>query len=168
MKIVIKSMGILVLFCAFMLGLSPLYAGDSGIKLGTLEIKAIPSSRHNLIVKSSVDIDAVFTDSKGKKEHYVGEMGTKLGLDFSYTTAEVLEYAVISAASEYKTGSYALEGKYFGQKANVALGLGAGVQILLGGFDKSFTLQPLAVAGVKGAGASLGLGYLNLKKDPRK
>ncbi len=168
MKSFIKPMSVLVLFCTILLGTSTLYAGDEGIKLGTLEITAIPSTRHNLIIKSSVDVDAVFTDSKGNKEHYIGEMGTELGLDFSYKTEEVIEYAVISASSAYKSGSYALEGKYFGQDASVALGLGAEVKVLVGGFDKSFTLQPLAIGGVKGAGVNLGMGYLKLKKDPRK
>ncbi len=167
MKSFIKLMSVLVLFCTVLFGTSTLYAGEGGIKVGTLEITAIPSTRHNLIIKSSVDVDAVFTDSKGNKERYIGEMGTELGLDFSYKTAEVLEYAVISASTAYKTGSYALEGKYFGTDASVSLGLGAEVKMLIGGFDKSFTLQPLAVGGVKGAGANLGMGYLKLKKDPR-
>ena len=59
-------------------------------------------------------------------------------------------------------------GKYFGTKASAAVGVGAGVQVLLGGFDKSFTLQPLAAGGVKGAGASLGIGYLYLQRSPGK
>lgn len=168
MKFLIRSMSILILLCVVLLGTSSLYAGGKGIKVGSLEIRAIPGTGHNLIVKSSVDVVAVFTDSKGNTEHYIGERGIKLGLDFSHKTDDVLEYIVISAASEYKTGSYALQGKYFGDKADIELGIGAGVQVLLGGFDKSFTLQPLAAGETKGVGASLGLGYLFLQKDHTK
>ncbi len=168
MRTVIKPMPVLMMLCTVLLAASTLYAGNEGVKLGSLEIKAIPGTRHNLIIKSSVDVDAVFTDSKGNKEYYVGEMGNKLGLDFSFKTDENLVYAVISASSNYKTGGYALEGKYFGQKASVALDVGGEVQVLVGGFEKSFTLQPFAVGEVEGYGVSLGLGYLNLQKDPRK
>ena len=139
-------------------------AGDEGIKVGTLTIKAVPGTRHNLIITSSVDIEATFKDDSGKTEHYIGEMGTKLGVDISYQTGETLGYAVFSASSAYKTGSYALQGKYFGQKATAAVGAGPSVQILLGGFEKSFTLQPLAIGYTKGVGAAAGLGYLYLQK----
>lgn len=130
----------MALFCAMVMCTSPLYAGDAGIKVGTLVIKAIPSTRHNLIVQSSVDVTAVFTDPDCKKEYYIGEMGQKLGLNFSYKKGEQLGYLVFSAASEYKTGSYAMQGKYFGAKASATVGGGVSAQILLGGLDKSFSL----------------------------
>lgn len=168
MKTLFNSVTAVALFCIFLLTAFPLYAADPGVKIGTLEVKAIQSTRHNLIIMSSVDVNAVFTDSSGNKEHYIGEMGYKLGIDFSHKTDETLSYLVVSATSDYKSGSYALQGKYFGTKASVAVGAGAGVQILLGGFEKSFTLQPVSVGGVEGYGASLGLGYLYLQKDHKK
>ena len=167
MKSSMKLMLILALVCFFGNPLST-YAGDAGIKTGTLTVKAVEGSRMNLIIRSSVDVKAEFTDLGGNKEYYIGEMGQKLGIDLSIKKKEVLRYAVFSPASEYKTGKYALAGKYFGTKASAAVGVGAGVQVLLGGFDKSFTLQPLAAGGVKGAGASLGIGYLYLQRDSSK
>jgi Protein of unknown function (DUF992) len=147
---------------------APVCAGSDGVKIGTLTIKAIEGTGHNLLVTSSVHVDATFKDQGGKTEHYIGEMGIKFGLDISYKKSETLEYLVFSASSAYKTGSYALQGKYFGQKASAEVGVGPSVQILLGGFDKSFSLQPLAVGGTEGAGASAGMGYLYLQKDPKK
>lgn len=147
---------------------APVCAGKDGIKIGTLTIKAVKGTRHNLLVTSSVDVVAEFKDEDGKTEHYIGEMGTKLGVDLSFKSDEVLGYAVFSPSSDYKTGSYALQGKYFGQKVSAAVGAGPSVQILLGGFDKSFTLQPIAIGYTKGVGASAGLGYLYLQKDPKK
>jgi len=167
MKSSMKLMLILALVCVFGNPLST-YAGDAGIKIGTLTVKAVAGSRMNLIIRSSVDVEAVFTDSGGNKEYYVGEMGQKLGIDLSIKSKEVLRYVVFSPSSAYKTGMYAMAGKYFGTKASAAVGAGVGVQVLLGGFDKSFTLQPLAAGGVKGAGASLGIGYLYLQRDNSK
>ncbi len=69
-------------------------AAEGEVKLGALEINAIESTRHNLIIKSSVDVVAVFTDLGGNKEHYIGEMGIKLGIDASYKTDEILQYVI--------------------------------------------------------------------------
>ena len=147
---------------------APVSAGSDGVKIGTLTINAIEGTGHNLLIHSSVNVNATFTDQAGKTEHYIGEMGVGFGIDISIKTSETLEYLVFSPSSAYKTGSYALQGKYFGSKASVAVGVGASVQILLGGLDKSFSLQPLAIGGTKGGGASAGLGYLYLQKDPKK
>jgi hypothetical protein len=168
MKTFTKSITFLVLLSVAVFASSTLYAADAGIKAGSLEIKTIEGTRHNLIIRSSVDIVAVFTDPEGNKEHYLGEMGYKLGVDFSHKTSEDLTYLVFSAASEYKTGSYALQGKYFGSKVSAQAGFGVGAQLLIGGFDKSFSLQPLAAGTTQGVGASIGLGYLYLQKDPHK
>ncbi len=143
-------------------------AGDMGVKIGTLIFEAVPGTRSNLIITSSVDVIATFEDESGGKEYYIGEMGVKLGVDFSYKSGEVLQYGVFSPAKNYKAGSYGLQGKYFGQKASVAVGAGPAVQILLGGGGDSFTLQPLSVGYTTGFGASAGLGYLYLQKDPSK
>jgi hypothetical protein len=115
-----------------------------------------------------VDVVATFKDPNGKIEYYIGEMGQKLGVDLSYKVDEVLGYAVFSASSAYKTGSYALQGKYFGTKASVAWGVGVSGQLMIGGFDKSFSLQPVSLGATTGVGANLGLGYLYLQKDPNK
>lgn len=159
---------IIGLLFAVMFISSTLYAGDAGVKHGTLVIKSIPGTSHNLIIKSSVDVAAVFTDTAGNKEHYVGEMGIKLGVDLSIKKSEEFHYLVFSPSSDYKTGSYALQGKYFGQSASVAVGAGPSVKILLGGFDKSFSLQPLALGGNMGYGATAGLGYLYLQKNSKE
>jgi hypothetical protein len=163
-----KLVAIIGIFFAILMVSSPLFAGKEGIKIGTLTIKTVPGTRHNLIVTSSADLKATFTDANGKKEHYIGEMGIKLGVDLSFKTDEVFGYAVFSASTDYKTGSYDLQGKYFGADASAAYGVGPSVKVLVGGSDKSFSLQPLALGGSKGVGAAAGLGYLYLQKAPKK
>jgi hypothetical protein len=143
-------------------------AGEKGVKVGTLVIEPIAGTRRNLLIRSTVDVKAVFTDEDGKKEHYVGEMGIGLGIDLSLKTEEKIGYIVFSASSDYKTGSYAMQGKYFGAKADATVGVGVGAVVLVGGFDKSFTLQPAALSYQKGFGAAAGASYLYLQKDASK
>jgi hypothetical protein len=69
-------------------------------------------------------------------------MGYKLGIDFSHKTEEDLQYLVFPPALDYTSGSYALQGKYFGTKVSAEAAVVMGAQLLLGGFNKSFTLQP--------------------------
>lgn len=168
MKKLTRSIIAICLFSVLLLGTTTALYAEKGIKMGQMTIKAIPGTGHNLIVRSSVDVEAVFTDEAGNKEYYIGEMGYKLGVDLSIKSHEQLEYLVFSPAKDYKTGSYALQGKYFGTKVSAQLGVGGGVQVLLGGFDGSISLQPLALDGTKGYGASAGLGYLYLQKDHRR
>ncbi len=151
-----------------MVAVSTCFAGEEGIKLGTLSIEQVPGSRQNLIIRSSVDIKAVFKDESAKTEEYVGEMGISLGIDISYKKDEVLKYIVLSPSSDYKMGSYALEGKYYGADASVSVVGGLSAKVMIGGGKKSFTLQPFALGGNKGIGAAAGLGYLYLQKAPGK
>ncbi len=60
-------------------------------------------------------------------------------------------------------GAWALAGRYVGAKASAAAGLGTGAQFLIGGGEKSFTLQPLALEGGTGLGTAGGVGYLFLE-----
>ncbi len=120
------------------------------------------------IGRSAVGNKFLLVTSVLEDRQHNGEMGQKLGIDLSHKTDEELGYIVFSVASDYKHGSYAMQGKYFGSKASAAVGVGLGAQVLIGGFEKSFTLLPIAVGGVEGIGASCGMGYLYLQKDPTK
>ena len=168
MNIKEKWVTIVGVLCVFVLMSAQVYAGEEGVKIGTMTITAIPGSGHNLIINSSVDVNAVFTDAAGEKEYYIGEMGVGLGIDLSYKKSEELGYVVFSPSVDYKNGSYALQGKYFGGDASVTVVGGVSVKVMVGGFDKSFVLQPLALGGNTGVGAAAGLGYLFLQKDPKK
>lgn len=160
----------LVIVCSIaLLGVSQVYAEEKGgIKVGKLVIEPIEGTRQNLLIRSSVDVQAVFTDTKGNKEYYIGEMGIGFGIDLSLKTEEKIGYIVFSASSDYKTGSYAMKGKYFGAKADASVGAGVGAIVLVGGFDKSFTLQPAGVGYQKGWGAAAGASYLYLQKNPKR
>lgn len=64
--------------------------------------------------------------------------------------------------TEIKVGNHALAGQYRGASTSAAVGLGLGLTVLAGD-STVVVLQPVSVAGIVGAGAPLGLGYLNLE-----
>jgi hypothetical protein len=160
------AIGVAVL-CALVLAVPSLYAaeeGKKGVRIGTLVINTLPDTRQNLLIRSSVDVEATFKGEDGATEMYVGEMGIGLGVDLSIKKGETIGYVVFSPSSDYEVGSYAIAGKYYGADASAAFGAGVTGKVLLGGSKKSFTLQPLMLGGHEGLGASAGLGYLYLQK----
>lgn len=166
MKRFILLVLVIGLCSTFLFAAPPVYAKE-GIKIGTMDIQSV-GKRRNILIQSSIEIKAVFTDTRGNKEYYTGETGVKLGINLDLKESQRISYLVFSAAGDYKTGSHALQGKYFGSKIAAGAGVGAGVAILIGGFDKSFSLQPLAVETMRGWGIGGGLGYLYLQKDPTR
>ena len=60
-------------------------------------------------------------------------------------------------------GRGTLRGSYVGASANVALGLGLGAKVLIGGSRRTITLQPLSVEGQIGVNLALGVARLTLR-----
>jgi len=141
----------------------PAYAGNStaGTKIGILTCKTVPNSGVNLLIHSTVDITCRFESTDGSGvEHYVGETGVGLGIDFSYDIKKQMAFTVFAA--DTVNGSHKLAGKYGGVGASISAGLGGGVQLLVGGSNKSVSLQPV-IEGSTGIGASAGITYLFLQ-----
>jgi hypothetical protein len=57
----------------------------------------------------------------------------------------------------------ALAGEYVGASGEVGMGLGAGVNVLVGGSGRSFALQPVSVEGSVAVNVTLGLSGLQLR-----
>jgi len=150
---------------AVALPLSAAMAGSTaGSKLGKLQCETVPNSGTNLFLHSTVEVKCVFSSStSGETEHYKGETGIALGVDLSYKKVTSFTYLVMAA--DFKKGSYKFAGKYFGAGADATIGRGVGAGVLIGGSDKSVSLQPLGVSVSKGAGVSGGLTYLYLEPD---
>ena len=60
----------------------------------------------------------------------------------------------------------ALQGDYVGATASFALGVGAGANALIGGFNKSVALQPVSIEGTNGLNVAAGIGAINLSSHP--
>ena len=77
-------------------------------------------------------------------EVYVGAIRTA-GLDIGVKTGGAMLWAVFAPMNGYYRG--ALAGTYTGVSGDVAIGLGLGANVLVGGSRRSIALQPLSVEG---------------------
>ncbi|HVT25818.1 MAG TPA: DUF992 domain-containing protein [Rhizomicrobium sp.] len=132
-----------------------------GVKVGTLTCNV--SSGWGFVFGSSKDIRCNYRPNKRHGEHYEGSID-KFGVDIGYTEGGVMVWAVIAPTSDVKPG--ALEGSYAGVTAGASVGVGASANALIGGFDKSITLQPLSIEGNTGLNVAAGIGALHLKYVP--
>ena len=133
-------------------------AQAAGVKVGVLTCNV--DSGWGYILGSSKDVRCNYVPNKGFGEHYEGSI-SKVGVDVGYTKGGVLIWDVIAPSSDMKPG--ALEGGYGGVSASATVGVGAGANVLIGGFDKSVALQPISIEGNTGLNVAAGIGALSLK-----
>jgi Protein of unknown function (DUF992) len=70
-------------------------------------------------------------------------------------------WAVFAPTSRLHHGT--LRGNYVGASGNVALGVGLGANVLVGGFNRTISLQPLSVEGQIGINLALSVAQLSLR-----
>ena len=136
-------------------------AAEHGVKVGTLTCGV--ASGWGFIFGSTKYLHCVFRQSDRHPVHYSGSIA-KYGVDIGYTEGGVLIWGVIAPTSDVKPG--ALDGDYVGVSAGVTAGVGVGASVLVGGFDKAFSLQPLSVSGNEGLNVAAGIGSITLKYTP--
>ncbi len=145
---------------ALMLGAAPAHAANAGVKVGLLTCKVEPGWSY--IVGSTKALQCSYAPSTGKPERYLGDI-QKVGIDLGYSDGATMLWAVIAPTSD--VGKDALDGEYAGASASVAVGVGAGVNVLIGGFDKSITLQPVSVEGGTGVNLAAGVTSISLRHN---
>jgi hypothetical protein len=126
------------------------------VKVGTLTCQE--ASGWGLIVGSSRHVQCTFTNGD-KVERYDGSI-SKLGADVGYKSRATIVWAVVAPADPPKHG--ALEGSYVGATAGASVGVGVGANALVGGFERSISLQPVSVEGDQGLNVAAGVGALTL------
>ena len=136
-------------------------AATHGVKVG--ELTCGVASGWGFVFGSSKDLRCVFRQHNKKPVHYSGSI-SKFGVDIGYTEGGVLIWGVVAPVSDMRPG--ALEGDYVGVSAGATAGVGVGASVLVGGFDKSFSLQPLSVSGNEGLNVAAGIGSISLKYTP--
>lgn len=132
-------------------------ANAAGVKVGVLTCHV--SSGWGFIFGSSKDLRCNFSPSRGYGERYVGTV-SKFGVDVGYTAGGVLVWDVIAPTTTLKRG--ALAGGYGGATASATAGVGVGANVLVGGFDRSVTLQPVSIEGNTGLNVAAGIGAITL------
>lgn len=112
------------------------------------------------IVGSVTNFNCTFRPTGGGPgERYAGRIN-RLGLDIGFTSSIRMVWAVF-AATNYRRG--ALAGTYLGATAGAAIGVGLGANALVGGFNRSFALQPLSFQGDRGVNLQLTVTGLELR-----
>ena len=117
--------------------------------------------RVGLVLGSRQDMRCVFVASAtGQQYVYTGTI-RRLGVDIGVTRGGTLFWAVFARNSQIGRGT--LRGSYVGASGNVAVGLGLGAKVLIGGSRRTITLQPLSVEGQIGINLALGVANLTLR-----
>ena len=129
-----------------------------GTSAGVFTCKLAPSI--GLIIGSRQRMACRFTPNGSyPPEFYVGVMNS-IGLDIGVTAGGAMAWGVITPNAGPMRGK--LAGKYVGASGSVGLGVGVGANVLVGGSNRSISLQPVSVEGTVGINLSLGVSGLTL------
>jgi len=95
----------------------------------------------------------------GPREVYSGSI-SKFGLDLGATTGGEMIWAVY-APGHKQFG--ALAGRYGGASAALTIGAGLGANVLVGGLNRSVSLQPVSLQSETGLNVAAGVTELELR-----
>jgi len=133
-------------------------AQQAGVAVGNLTCNV--SSGWGFIFGSSRELRCTYGPRPGVTEHYAGKI-QKFGVDIGYLSNAVMVWSVIAPTSDLSPG--ALAGQYVGATGSALVGVGVGANVLVGGFNKSVTLQPVSIEGNEGLNVAGGIGAISLK-----
>ncbi|HKT20473.1 MAG TPA: DUF992 domain-containing protein [Stellaceae bacterium] len=128
-----------------------------GVKAGFLTCNV--SSGFGIVFGSSRDVKCDYAAGPDKTEHYTGSI-SKFGVDIGYLGSAVMVWAVVAPTTSVASG--ALAGTYAGATGSASVGVGVGANVLVGGSQKQFTLQPVSIEGNTGLNVAGGVAALKL------
>jgi hypothetical protein len=112
-----------------------------------------------LIITSQKQVSCTFkAEQAGRQEDYDGTI-TKYGLDLGVTGGGVMMWAVLT---DTVAGPGFLAGDYVGASGEASVGAGLGANVLIGGSNRTATLQPVSVSGDIGLNFAVGVASLRL------
>lgn len=144
---------------ALALAVVPATAQEAGrTKVGTLTCNISPGV--GMIVAGQRQLNCMYASPRGRgREAYEGTFST-LGLDIGATSGGQLTWAVFAPTTLRRA---ALAGTYTGATAGGTVGVGAGANVLVGGSDRTVTLQPLSVQAERGVNVAAGISNMELR-----
>jgi hypothetical protein len=131
-------------------------AGKSGVNVGSLNCHVAGGA--GFVFGSSKALDCLLARSDGIAERYQGTI-KKFGVDIGFTKESHIVWLVFAPGN---IGPGAIAGEYGGVTADVAVGVGVGANVLLGGSNKQITLQPVSVEGSIGLNIAAGVAAVEL------
>lgn len=156
-----KSVLALAAVAAAALAAAPLQAQSSRIRVGALTCNVAPGV--GLIIGSNKSMSCTYQSVDGWSERYSGNI-IIIGADIGVTDTKTIAWAVWAPVNQ--AGRGALAGGYAGATAEVTLAAGLGTNVLVGGFQNSFMLQPVSVSGQTGANVAAGVSGIQLNPAP--
>lgn len=152
-----KKSAVLIASTIFLAAFAHPASAQQPTKVGTLTCDV--SGGVGMIVASKKTMSCTFAPGKGKREVYTGAIN-KFGLDVGATNKGRMVWAVFAPTSR-KAG--ALAGSYAGAGAEATVGAGLGANVLVGGSDRTISLQPVSVSGQQGLNLAVGVADLELR-----
>jgi Protein of unknown function (DUF992) len=153
-----SALAVGVLGTAGALALATSAQAQSGVRIGTLSCNV--AGGWGFVFGSSKALHCTLTPGGRHPEHYAGAI-SKFGVDIGYTNGGVLVWAVF-APGPY-VGPGALAGDYVGATGSATIGVGVGANVLVGGSNRSISLQPLSIEGNTGLNVAAGIGAITLR-----
>jgi len=138
-------------------------SGGAAVRAGYLTCHV--ASGWGFIFGSSRKLECAYALQPGYTEYYTGSI-TKFGADIGYLQSGVILWAVLAPTTNLGQG--ALSGHYGGATASAAVGVGAGANVLVGGFNSSIALQPVSIEGQNGLNVAAGVVEMTLKFNKEK
>ena len=132
-------------------------AAAANLQVGVLQCDVAKGV--SLFVEQKQSMRCVFKRTDGTTERYGGRI-KEYGLSLGNPGPAHRVWGVFAPATGVPAG--ALAGGYVGVTAGASLGVGMGANVLIGGFKKSFTLQPISMDGMQGTNLALGVASVSL------
>jgi len=157
-----KTFGIAIAAAAVViLAAAPAQSQSSRVRVGGLTCNVAPGI--GLIIGSNKSMSCTYQSVDGWSERYSGNI-IIVGADIGVTDSKTIAWAVWAPVKQGGRG--ALAGGYGGTSAEVTLAAGLGANVLVGGFQNSFMLQPVSVSGQTGANVAAGVSGIQLTPAP--
>jgi len=131
---------------------------QQGVRIGVLECRG--GQNVGMVITSSTTLECMFNGGGRRPEPYLAHV-TRIGVDLGVTENTTLAWAV--HAPTQRVGRGDLAGNYGGVGGNVSFGIGGGGNLLIGGSQNSFALQPLSLQGQTGVNVAGGVVGLDLQ-----
>ena len=132
---------------------------QSRVRAGGLSCNLSPTV--GLIIGSRQQVQCTFTPGGGGPVEYYSGHVNRLGLDLGVTAGGRMIWGVFARTA--KLPPRTLAGTYVGASGDASLGLGGGANVLIGGSNRSISLQPLSLQGQVGVNFALGVASMTLR-----
>jgi len=141
-----------------LLALSSIPSSAQQVQAGVLECTG--GETVGFVIGSVTDLNCVYRPDIGPRQAYRATI-RRAGVDVGATAVSSLVWGVFAPTQQIGLGD--LSGNYGGVTAGATIGAGLGANVLYGGSNNSFALQPLSVGGQVGLNVFAGIAGMELR-----